>query len=341
MKDKKALLDRLTTLCTATGVSGAEENIADVCAELFSAYGEVGKTPLGSVFCKVGRFDPAKKTLMLNAHIDEIGLIVTHITDDGFLKVSKCGGTDTRVLPASKVTIYGREKLYGIITSVPPHLQSDSSKAASLDDLYVDTGLSGERAKALISRGDRVLIENEPLAMGSLVTSKALDDRACVLTILEALDMLSGKENKYNIEVLLSTGEEVGSHGARTGAFTSEADFALILDVTFGRVHGESGDEYFTVGGGAAIGISPVLDRRLSGNLIETAKAASIPYQIEVMGGRTGTDADAVAVSGSGIPSCTVSVPIRYMHTPVEAVSPDDITNTAALVAEFCERGLF
>ncbi len=341
MKDRKALLERLRILCTAVGVSGAEQNIADVCGRIFSEYGEVGINALGSVFCKVGIHDPAKKTLMLNAHIDEIGMIVTHITDDGFLKVSKCGGIDVRVLPASKVTIYGREKLCGIITSVPPHLQSESSKAATLDDLYVDTGLSGERAKALISLGDRVLIENEPLMMGDLVTSKALDDRACVLTILEALDRMSGAELRYNIEVLLSTGEEVGSHGARTGAYGSDADLAFILDVTFGRAHGESDDEYFKIGGGAAIGISPVLDRRLSGDLIETAKSAGIPCQVEVMGGRTGTDADAVAVAKGGIPACTVSVPLRYMHTPVEAVSLDDIENTAALVAEFCERGTF
>ena len=341
MKDNKALFELIKKLCTAPGVSGAEESIAEVCEELLAPYGETFRDCMGNVFCRVGEHDPAKKTLMLNAHIDEIGMIVTHITEDGFLRVSKCGGIDERVLPASKVTIYGREKLYGIITSVPPHLQSDSSKAASLDDLYVDTGLSGERAKALIAPGDRVLIENQPLEMGSLITSKALDDRACAATVLEALDILSGRESKYNIEVLFSAGEEVGSFGAKTGAFKSEADFALVLDVTFGRCHGESEEDAFAIGGGAAIGISPVLDRRLSGELIETAKAAGLPYQTEVMSGRSGTDADAVTVTKGGIPACTVSVPIRYMHTPVEAVSPEDIMNTAALAAAFCERGLF
>ena len=218
-------------------------------------------------------------------------------------------------------------------------MQSDSSKAASLDDLYIDTGLSGERAKELISLGDRVLIENEPLKMGSLVTSKALDDRACVLTILMALDMLKGRETAYNITVLLSSGEEVGSRGAVTGAYTSDADLALILDVTFGRVHGESEEEYCAIGGGAAIGISPVLSRKLSDALTETAKSEGLPYQLEVMSGRTGTDADAVTVTKGGIPACTVSVPIKYMHTPVEAVLPGDIENTAALVAAFCEKG--
>ncbi len=339
MNDNMTFDEILRELCTADGVSGDEKNIACTCAAMLETYGSVRIDRSGNVICEVGKHSPEKKTLMLNAHIDEIGMIVTYITDDGFLRVSKCGGIDERVLPASKVTIYGKEKLNGIITSVPPHLQSDSSKAASLDDLYIDTGLSGERAKELISLGDRVLIENEPLKMGSLVTSKALDDRACVLTILMALDMLKGRETAYNITVLLSSGEEVGSRGAVTGAYTSDADLALILDVTFGRVHGESEEEYCAIGGGAAIGISPVLSRKLSDALTETAKSEGLPYQLEVMSGRTGTDADAVTVTKGGIPACTVSVPIKYMHTPVEAVLPGDIENTAALVAAFCEKG--
>ena len=331
----------LLELCRADGVPGNEKNIACTCAAFLETYGSAEIDRNGSVLCTIGEPDPAKKTVLLNAHIDEVGMIVTHITDDGFLKVAKCGGVDVRVLPASKVTILGRERLHGIVTSVPPHLQSDSSKAAKLDDLYIDTGLTGERAKELISLGDRVLIENEPLSMGGLVTCKALDDRACVLAVLMALDSLAGKETAFNIRVLFSAGEEVGSRGAKTGAFGSGADLALVLDVTFGRVHGESDEEYCTIGGGAAIGVSPVLSRRLTDKLIKTAKAAELPYQLEVMSGRTGTDADVIAVSESGIPTCTVSIPIKYMHTPVEAVKISDIENTAALIAEFCERGSF
>lgn len=333
----------LYELITADGVPGNEKNIACTCAAMLETYGDTEIDCNGNVLCSVGEQRPGRKTLLLNAHIDEIGMIVTHITDDGFLKVAKCGGIDERVLPAARVTVLGRERLGGVVTSVPPHLQSDSSKAAKLTDLYIDTGLSGKRAKELISLGDRVLIENEPLEMGGLVTSKALDDRACVLTIIKALDMLADKENDtaYNIKVLLSTCEEVGERGAKTGAFGSGADLAIILDVTFGRVHGESEEEYCTIGKGAAIGISPVLSRRLTDALVDTAKKAGLPYQMEVMSGRTGTDADVIAVSESGIPACTVSVPIKYMHTPVEAVNMSDIEDTAALIAAFCEGGAF
>ena len=341
MEEKMTWDEVLYELCTADGVPGNEKNIACTCAALLETYGSVKIDRSGSVLCSVGEQRPDRKTLLLNAHIDEVGMIVTYITDDGFLKVAKCGGVDVRVLPASKVTILGKERLYGIVTSVPPHLQSDSSKAAKLDDLYIDTGLSGKRAGELIKLGDRVLIENEPLEMGGLVTSKALDDRACVLALLMALDTLAGEETAYNIKVLLSAGEEVGSYGAKTGVYGSGADLALILDVTFGRVHGDPEEEYCGIGGGAAIGVSPTLSRRLTDALVKTAEDSGLPYQLEVMSGRTGTDADVISVSESGVPSCTISVPIRYMHTPVEAVDIADIENTAALIAEFCERGQF
>lgn len=331
----------LSDLCGALGAAGAEDEISALSAQMLEKFGSVTTDCMGNVICEVGDIDPSKKTLLLVAHIDEIGMIVNYITDDGFLRVSKCGGIDTRVLPAAQVTVCGAQKLYGVVTSVPPHLQSDSSKAASLDDLYIDIGLSGERAKELVSLGDRVLIETPLAKLGELYTSKALDDRACAAAVLYALEKLSGRTSAYNIKVLFSVQEETGSRGAKTGAFTAEADLALILDVSFGKVHGESEEEVGIIGKGAMIGISPVLNRRLSDALIETAKAEALLYQLEVMGGKTGTDADVVSVSQSGVAACTVSIPIKYMHTPVEAVNIEDIENTAELIAAFCERGLF
>lgn len=334
-------MDILAGLCGAYGVSGEENEIGALCARLLGKYGSVTTDCLGNVICEVGRQDPSKKTLLLNAHIDEIGMIVNHITDYGFLRVSKCGGIDERVLPAAQVTVYGKQKLYGIITSVPPHLQSESTKAVSLEDLYVDIGMSGERAKELISIGDRVLIEASLSQLGELYTSKALDDRCCAAAVLYALEQLDGKQSAYNIKVLFSVQEEVGARGAKTGAFQTDADLALILDVSFGCVHGESEEEVGIIGNGAMIGVSPVLNRKLSDALINVAKTEDLPYQLEVMGGKTGTDADAVSVSRNGIAACTVSIPIRYMHTPVETVRFEDIENTARLIASFCERGLF
>ena len=341
MAENNKWFDILRDLCRADGVSGNESNIAHTVARFAEKYGRSEIDINGNVLCSVGEQRSDRKTLLLNAHIDEIGMIVNYITDDGFLRVSKCGGIDERVLPAAQVTILGKEKLYGVVTSVPPHLQSEKGRTAKLDELYIDTGLSGERCKELISLGDRVLIENDTVVMNDLVTSKALDDRACVLAILKAVENIDTDKSAYNIKLLFSVNEEVGSRGAVTGSFDSDADLAIILDVTFGRVHGESSEEYCTIGGGAAIGVSPVLSHKLSEALMETAVLEDLTYQLEVMEGRTGTDADAVSISKSGISSCTLSIPIKYMHTPVEAVKMSDIDDTAALVSAFCKRGLY
>jgi endoglucanase len=337
--EKLDLKSVLSELCAADGVSGSEENIAQLCAEYLKSYGEVSVDSFNNVTCTVDGFCADKLTLVINAHIDEIGMIVNYITDDGFLRVSACGGIDERVLPAAQVTVLGKERLYGVFTSVPPHLQSKQGKTAGLSELYVDIGMSGERAKSLVSLGDRVLIENPLQQMGKLVTSKAIDDRSCVAAIIYALSLIKDKSTAYNIKVLLSTKEEVGSQGAKTAMFNENADLALAVDVTFGRVHGESEENTGEIGSGAMIGVSPTLSRLFSNALIGLAKEENIPYQIEVMGGKTGTDADAFSVSKSGVAACTLSVPIRYMHTPVEAVSLDDIENTAKLIAAFCERG--
>lgn len=331
----------LSRLCAADGVSGAEENISALCAEFLSKYGKAEIDSFNNVTCRVGEFDDDKPTVLIDAHLDEIGMIVNYITDDGFLKVSKCGGIDERVLPAAQVTVLGKQKLYGVITSVPPHLQGEQSSAAKLEDLYVDIGLDGAQAKELVSLGDRVLIENELMPLGSLVTSKAIDDRSCAAVILYMLELLYGESTKYNITVLFSSQEEVGSQGAKAAAFRENADISIAVDVSFGRVHGESEENTGEVGKGAMIGISPTLSRRLSDALIKTAESADLPYQIEVMGGKTGTNADAFSTAAGGSAAVTVSVPIKYMHTPVEAVAVSDIENTARLLAEFCKRGGF
>lgn len=331
----------LTSLCAADGVSGAEENIAALCAEYLKPYGKVETDPFNNVLCTVGEFSDKKQTLLLDAHIDEIGMIVNYITNDGFMRVSACGGIDERVLPAAQVTVLGKEKLYGVITSVPPHLQTEHEKAAGLKDLYIDIGMNGERAKEIVSLGDRVLIENSLAELGDLVTSKAIDDRSCAAAILYAMHMLKGKQTAYNIKILFSAKEEVGSQGAKIAAFKADADLAIAVDVSFGRAHGESEEDTAEIGGGAMIGIAPTLSRRLSNALADTAKAEGLPYQLEIMGGKTGTNADAISTAACGAAACTVSVPIRYMHTPVETVSLTDIENTARLIAAFCERGLF
>ncbi|MCD8095815.1 MAG: M20/M25/M40 family metallo-hydrolase [Ruminococcus sp.] len=334
------LTDVLIDLCAADGVSGTEENIAALCEQYLSRYGRAETDEFNNVICTVGEHDESKPTLLLDAHLDEIGMVVTYIDDSGFLKASGIG-LDERVLSAAQVTILGRRRLYGIVTSVPPHLQTDKKNAVSIDELYIDTGLDAESVKEIVSLGDRVLIENRLEKMGELVTSKALDDRCCCAAVIYALELLKNRACAYNIKVLFSSKEETGSQGAKTAAFKINADLAVAVDVSFAKSHSENEDYCGEIGKGAMIGFSPVLSKRLSCALKQTAEQAGIDYQIEVMSGRTGTNADVIAVSACGVPTCTLSIPIRYMHTPVEMAAMSDVENTGELIVQFCERGLF
>ena len=334
------LIDVVSKLTSAQGVSGNEKSATDVSAELLSEFAEVKTDPFGNVYGKVGEFSSDKKTLLLDAHIDEIGMIVNYITDDGFLMVSNCGGIDRRVLLAQQVTVYGKEKLTGFVTSTPPHLEKDSSLVPEMGSIYIDTGLSGEMAKSLVSYGDRVLIENNTVKMnGTKITSKALDDRSGVAVILKALENLKGKNTKYNIAVLFSAQEETGERGAKTGSFNIAPDLAIAVDVSFALTHCEKPEDCGEMGKGGMIGFAPSLSREMSEGLVKCAKENNIPYQLEIMGGRTGTNADAISVSKGGVKTVTLSVPLKNMHTPVEVVDTKDILNTAELISAFAESG--
>lgn len=328
----------LSQLISENGVSGNEFSASHKAAELLEDYLDVNVDAFGNVYGVSKDFSKNKKTLLLDAHIDEIGMIVTYITDDGFLKVSACGGLDTRLLLAQEVDILGKEVIKGIVISTHPHLEKDSTKAPDIDEIYIDIGMSKENAEKIVSLGDRVFINNSLLFMkNDFVTSKSLDDRSGVASIVYALDLLKKKQTKYNINVLLSVQEEIGERGAKIGAYNAEADMAVAVDVSFARTNGECDDKCGEISNGPMIGIAPSLSRELSNALIETAKKNYIPYQIEVMGGKTGTNADVIGITKGGIKTCTISIPLKYMHTPVESISISDLKNTGELIAKFCE----
>lgn len=334
-----SIKDVLFELCSADGVSGDELSAANIaCTELKKLTDSVYVDGFGNVFASID--NKKKKTVLLDAHIDQVGFIVTYITEDGFLKFSPVGGIDKRLLPAQRVeinTVNG--KISGVITSVPPHLSTDSDKAPSYDDLYIDAGLSGDEAKKLIPLGSRVLFSGEPIELlGDRISSKALDDRAGVAVILHALE-LAGKLSEYNINIAFSCQEETGESGAKMLSFRADCDLAIAVDVSFAFAKGESKIKCGEMGKGPMIGISPSLSKAFSDSLIKIAEEKKIPYQLEVMGGETGTDADAIGVSKGGVKTVTVSIPLKYMHTPVEVVELSDIENTALLISEFLKSG--
>ena len=330
------IIETLSRLTGSAGVSGEENNAGLTACEMLREYGESSTDLFGNVYCRCFGFDENKPTVLLDAHIDEIGMIVTYITDDGFLKVSNCGGLDRRLLLAQQVTVYGNEKLIGFVTSTPPHLENDNSAVPEMDDIYIDIGYSREQAEKLVNLGDRVLIENKLARLeNGRVTSKALDDRSGAAAILLALDMLKNKQTKYNVSVLFSSQEEIGLRGAKIGSYNIDADMAIAVDVSFAKSHSESDEDCGVMGKGAMIGIAPSLSRKLSKAFIDLAKEKNIPYQLEVMNGLTGTNADEIGIAKCGVQMVTISVPEKYMHTPVEVVDIKDIENTAKLIAEF------
>ncbi|MBQ7203549.1 MAG: M20/M25/M40 family metallo-hydrolase [Eubacterium sp.] len=323
----------LYKLTGASGVSGDEGCITKVLCELLEPYGEVTTDAIGNVFVTFGE----GYHYLLDAHIDEIGMIVKAVTDDGFIKVEACGGVDNRMLLSSEVTVWGREKLCGVISNIPPHLQKDddSSKAPKLEDVAIDVGLTKDEADKLIAPGDRVTFRrNFERLCGTQLCSNVLDDRSGVAALILAINKLKGADCK--VTAMFSVQEELGMRGSTVGAFGKAVDEAIAVDVSFGYSPKCKKSDCGIVGKGPMIGVAPVLDREMSDKLVKTAEDNNIPYQLEVMGGnRTGTNADAISLTESGIRTSLISIPLKYMHSPVEVIDIKDVENTAELIAAY------
>ena len=328
-------MDIFKTLCelsVAQSFGSQNDSAHKMLKEKLSEYGEAYTDNLGNVICKVGEFSKDKETILLDAHIDEIGFVVSYICEGGFLKLSACGGIDKRVLAAQDVVILGRKPVNAVISSTPPHLESDRTKAWSLDDLYADTGLGSDELKDIVSLGDFAYIKQVPQKLlRNKITGKALDNRAGCVCVLKTLELLKGNNTKYNVAVMFSVQEELGLRGAKASAV--DCDKAVIVDVSFAKTTGESDKDCGELGKGPMIGFSPSLCRELSEEAVNVSEKNNIPYQLEVMSGRTGTNADEIGVFRNGVKTLTVSIPLKHMHTPVESVDVTDIENSAKLIA--------
>lgn len=325
----------ITELLTqGAGVSGACHTMENA-RKLLSEFAEVRTDNLGSIIGTVGE---GKTHIMLDAHLDRIGLIVTAIDETGFLCVDKCGGCDARVLCAGEVTVWGKGPLYGVITSTPPHLAKaeDASKAPSFDGIYVDTGLDYETLKNRVSIGDRITVDAPVTSLAeSRITGAALDDRIGCAALLRVLDIIKDKNPKVKISVLFSVQEETTEAGGKTGAFGISPDEAIAVDVSFGTAPDVSEKEAGRLGEGGMICISPSLSYEMSQQLIEIAEKNSIKYQTEICPSSTGTNADVISVSKKGVKTGLVSIPLRNMHTQAEVADIEDIEAVAQLISQY------
>lgn len=328
------LCQTLFGLAGASGTSGQEYITAGYALDLLSKFMPAHVDALGSV---VGENDGEGCHYLLDAHLDSIGLVVTGIEENGFLRVDKCGGTDVRVLPAHEVIVHGKEKVFGVITSIPPHLARDEGKkAAGFDEIMIDTGLDGDKAKEIIRAGDRAtFVSYYGKMLNNTVRGAYFDDKAGICAVLRCLEIL--KENNCNkkLSVLFSAQEETGGSGAAAAGFRCEADKSISVDVSFAKTSDTPKDITASLGKGTMIGFSPVLSYSMSCELKALAEKKNIPYQLEIMPDSTGTNADNLAVAAGGRKAALLSIPMKNMHTPVETVSLDDIEATARLMAEY------
>lgn len=329
----------LESLTSVKGVSGSEQKAAEKALSYLKKYTDDAKITQGGVVGTLPCDNENATHILLDAHIDQIGFIVTYITDDGFIKVANCGGIDRRLVSAQPVVIHGKKDIPGVVISMPPHLSDGEEKVPEITDIYIDTGYSKAKLSEIVSLGDKITFDAQFRKMiATRVTSPALDDRCGVAAILYALDMLKEEKLNCKVTVLFSYQEELGERGAKISAFDIEPDIALAVDVSFAFAKGENSEKCGKMGEGCMIGISPSLDRELSQTMIKIAEKQEIPYQTEIMGGLTGTNADQFTVNKSGVKAVTLSIPLKYMHTPVELIDTEDVKSTGMLIAEYLRR---
>jgi tetrahedral aminopeptidase len=330
------LIKFLSESTAIPGLPGFEKPASDLVAKWFGKYSaDVWQDPFCNTFARMGGNGPKA---MVAAHADGLGLMVLSIEDDGFLGFVTVGGFDPRVLPGLEVTVHGREGDYfGVIGAKPPHVLSEEerSKVLTIKELYIDTGYPKDKVDKLISVGDIVSLR-APLVQlaGDVVSSRALDDRAGIAVMLEAMRILKKHPCHADAVFAATTREEVGGYGAKTGTYALAPDLAVVIDVTHAVIN-KADNPKMVPFDKVNIGAGPMMDRRLKLKLEQAAKKLKIPVTLEFMHGQTSTDGDEVLTSRAGVPVALLQLPLRYMHTTVETLHADLIPSAGKVLAAF------
>ena len=326
----------LERLCTCTAPSGFESPAAAMAAELLRPLmDEVSIDRMGNVLGVRRSRTPSAPKLLLDAHLDEIGLIVTGV-EDGFLRFRSIGGVDPRMLPGRELVVLTDPPLRGLVACPAG---GDESKSVPLNELYVDVGLSQAEAEKAVPVGTPMVYRAGCFPLGEdQMCGKSMDDRACFVTLLRAAELLRDKELDVELYLLGSTREEVSGAGAVVGTWAVAPDFCVAVDVTHGKTPDGPADKTFDLGGGPAIGVGPNMTRWMTQRMLDKAREHSIPYQLEVMSGHTGTNGWEMQISREGVATSVLSLPLKYMHTPVETLSLADMEGVAKLLAAFAEN---
>lgn len=335
------LVKTLTALSAVPGPAGAEGQAAALAMELLAPYvSEVYTDTLGNVIGKRPCGQPGAKQVLVEAHLDEIGFVVTG-QKAGFLTLAPLGSVDPRHLPGARLQVLTDPPQTGVVACMPPHVLTKAAmdEVQQVADMVLDVGLDEDEAKG-IPLGTPVVFDTVPMEMGDgLFSGKSLDNRASMAAVLLALSRLR-EPLGFDLTVLFSTQEELGLRGVAPGLFALEPDICVALDVTFGHLPDAKPEQTVRFGGGAAVGVGPVLNRGLTSRLVALAEANGVPYQMEVLPGRSSTTADMGQVSRRGVATALISLPLRYMHSATEVVRLTDIEAVAALLTAFLEEGV-
>ncbi|MBE7021453.1 MAG: M42 family metallopeptidase [Ruminococcaceae bacterium] len=327
-------MDNLKKLLSYESVSGYEYMGALKTTTLFEETG-------AGVFCdKFSNIFGVKNKgknfkVMVDAHFDTIGLIITEIHEGGFLSFAPLGGVDVRILPAMRVDIIGKEKIPGVIGVKPPHLlKGTEKKAYKLEELFIDTGYTSDELSGLVSPGDVALFNSEYTELlNGRIASAGLDDKIGVYMVSEILKGFCNPD--ITLTGCATTGEEIGLKGAKIASNSDTFDLCIVIDVTHGRTPDGIKNRSFPLGEGPVITLGPSLSKEYNDEIISYARKNNISLGIEVEPGNTGTNAWAYHSAGESIPTVMISIPLRYMHTSYEVCDKKDILSGISLITGY------
>lgn len=335
-------MDKLIDMCSLYSVSGSEYKMTEYIKNYTQTFcDEVITDSMGNVVAKIN--NNSDLNVVLEAHIDNVGLVVREIDNKGFIKFMCSGGIDSSILPTAEVIVHGKKDLFGVIGAKPPHLQTkeDDGKKNSAEDMYIDCGYDCENISEYVSVGNTItLLSKYNDLKGGFLTSGSLDNRVGCYIVSECIKRLKTKKLSYNVSGVFSVQEEVGCRGAKKAVSIANPDIAIIVDVTFGISPYTDNEHGFEVGDGITVAVGPNLDRKLTDKFIELCDLNNIPYKKEVCSDHTGTDAWPIQIACEGIRCILVSVPIKYMHTTVELANKKDIDNAINAICLALEGGI-
>jgi tetrahedral aminopeptidase len=333
------LLELLKKMLSASGLSGFEDPIREIIHEAWEPLtDQLSVSKIGSLHgLKMGRGEAPRRRVMISAHMDAIGLMVTDI-QDGLMRVTEIGGIDHRILPGQLVTVHGREALPGVVVQPSAHLLPASAGDGPVEMKYllVDVGLHPNSVAEKVRIGDTISFAQEPLELtGEALAGHTLDNRVSVAATTLCLQELQTRMHDWDVWAVASVQEEETLGGALTSPFDIRPDIAIVVDVCFAKSMGSNDWRSRPFGEGVALGFGPNIHPALYKAFEEKAKSLEIPYHQDLIPRMSGTDAIAIQVVAEGIPCMVLGIPLRYMHTPVETVSLKDIRRTGRLMAAF------